>query len=38
TNHEHKPTRLDVADREDVELRCHYCVHSFKGTDIEIIK
>ncbi|MDE6527239.1 MAG: aspartate carbamoyltransferase regulatory subunit [Muribaculaceae bacterium] len=38
TNHEPMPTRFEVADREDVELRCHYCGHSFKGTDIEIIK
>ena len=25
TNHEPTPTRFEVVNREDVELRCHYC-------------
>ena len=28
TNHEPTPTRFEVVNREDVELRCHYCGHT----------
>jgi len=38
TNHEPTPTRFEVVNREDVELRCHYCGHTYKSSDIEIIK
>ncbi len=38
TNHEPTPTRVEVVNREDVELRCHYCGHTYKSSDIEIIK
>ena len=38
TNHEPTPTRFEVVNREDVELRCHYCGHTYNSSDIEIIK
>ena len=38
TNHEPTPTRFEVVNREDVELRCHYCGPTYKSSDIEIIK
>ena len=38
TNHEPMATRFNVVDRENVTLRCHYCNHTFSGTEAEIIQ
>ncbi|MCH5221877.1 MAG: aspartate carbamoyltransferase regulatory subunit [Muribaculaceae bacterium] len=37
SNNEPMPTRFNVVDRDKVTLRCHYCNHSFDGTEAEII-
>ncbi len=37
TNNEPMPTRFNVVDRENMEVRCCYCNHSFCGEGIEIL-
>ena len=37
TNNEPMRTRFHVIDREDVTIACHYCSHTVKSTDAQII-
>lgn len=37
TNNEPMRTRFHVIDREEVTIACHYCSHTVKSTDAQII-
>ena len=37
TNNEPMRTRFHVTDREDVTIACHYCSHTVKSADAQII-
>ena len=37
TNNEPMRTRFHVVDREDVTIACHYCSHTVKSNDAQII-
>ena len=37
TNNEPMRTRFSVVDREDVTIACHYCSHTVKSSDAQII-
>lgn len=37
TNNEPMRTRFHVTDRDDVTIACHYCSHTVRSTDAQII-
>lgn len=37
TNNEPMDTRFEVVDRDDVTIRCHYCGHTVKASDANIL-